>query len=130
MENYARFYLLLKRLTGADKESLVHQFTNGRTTHLHQMTDREYNEMCRRMEEVAGYDERRRAMREELRRNRSVVLKLMQVWGIDTTSWMAINKFCENKRIAGKPFGKLKPEELRQLSIKLRAMINKKEKEQ
>ena len=40
--NYARFYALLKKLKGADKETLVYQFTNGRTEHLRLMTDAEY----------------------------------------------------------------------------------------
>ena len=30
--NYARFYTLLKKMPGADKETLVSQYTDGRTT--------------------------------------------------------------------------------------------------
>ena len=66
--NYARFYALLKKLKGADKETLVYQFTNGRTEHLRLMTEAEYGAMCREMERVAGYDERSEAIRRELRR--------------------------------------------------------------
>ena len=44
--NYARFYALLKQLPGADKETLVEQYTGGRTTHLRQMTIKEYELMC------------------------------------------------------------------------------------
>ena len=36
--NYGRFYCLLKKLPGADKETLVSSFTNGRTVHLHKMS--------------------------------------------------------------------------------------------
>ena len=70
--NYARFYTLLKKMPGADKKTLVEQYTNGRTTHLHETTMLEYNTMCRDMEQVAGYDERMSDIRRELRRKRSV----------------------------------------------------------
>lgn len=34
----------------ADKETLVEQYTNGRTVHLREMSVKEYNSMCRQME--------------------------------------------------------------------------------
>ena len=104
--NYARFYALLKKLKGADKETLVYQFTNGRTEHLRLMTEAEYGAMCREMERVAGYDERSEAIRRELRRWRSTCLRLMQQMGIDTTDWARVDDFCRNPRIAGKPFAR------------------------
>ena len=52
--NYARFYALLGKLPGADKETLVYQFTNGRTSHLHLMDEREYRSMCDELQRVAG----------------------------------------------------------------------------
>lgn len=48
--NYARFYTLLKKMPCADKETLVEQYTNGRTVHLREMSVKEYNSMCRQME--------------------------------------------------------------------------------
>ena len=48
--NYARFYALLKKLPGADKETLVYQFTGGRTKSLRQMSEKEYESMCNEME--------------------------------------------------------------------------------
>lgn len=123
--NYARFYTLLKKLPGADKETLVEQYTHGRTTHLHETTPQEYNAMCNDMERVAGYDERREALRKELRRKRSVCLKLMQQLGIDTTDWARIDNFCMNPRIAGKPFRYISVDELAALATKLRAIKRK-----
>ena len=41
VDNYGKFYKLLKLLPGADKETLVRQFTNERTEHLRQMTQTE-----------------------------------------------------------------------------------------
>jgi hypothetical protein len=50
--NYRKFYALLKQLPGADKDDLVMQFTNNRTTHLSEMTDFEFGVMLSCM---AGY---------------------------------------------------------------------------
>lgn len=123
--NYARFYGLLKNLHGADKETLVEQYTNGRTTHLHEMQESEYVKMCNAMEEFGDFEERRRALRQELRRKRSVCLNLMQKLGIDTTDWGRVDNFCQNPRIAGKLFAKLTVEDLIVLQTKLRAIIRK-----
>lgn len=125
--NYARFYALLKRLPGADKETLVEQYTNGRTTHLHLMCVSEYDRMCRDMESVAGYNERRQAQRQALRKARSGVLHQMQLWGVDTADWSRVNAFCEDRRIAGKEFRTLDCEELNRLNTKLRAMRRKRD---
>nr|DAU82148.1 MAG TPA: Protein of unknown function (DUF1018) [Caudoviricetes sp.] len=125
--NYARFYTLLKKMPFADKKTLVDQYTNGRTTHLHETTMQEYNTMCRDMEQVAGYDERMSDILRELRRKRSVCLKLMQQLDIDTTDWDRVNAFCEDARIAGKAFRHISIDELEALAVKLRAIKRKKE---
>lgn len=111
--NYRRFYALLKQLPGADKETLVEQYTNGRTVHLREMAPAEYDAMCRTMERATGYAERRAA------------LHRMQLLGIDTTDWTRINAFCRDSRIAGKAFRELDCEELEKLTVKLRMMQRK-----
>ena len=126
VDNYGRFYKLLKLLPGADKETLVEQFTNGRTTSLRMMTAPEYDRMCNEMDRVAGYDERRAALQKVLRKARSGVLHQMQLWGVDTADWKAVDRFCEDKRIMGKAFRFLDMEELSLLNTKLRAMNRKK----
>ena len=83
--------------------------------------------MCRDMEQVAGYDERMSDIRRELRRKRSVCLKLMQQLGIDTTDWDRVNAFCEDARIAGKAFRYISIDELEALAVKLRVIKRKKE---
>ena len=125
--NYARFYALLKKLPGADKETLVWQFTGGRTTHLHLMAADEYRSMCNEMERVAGYDERREAWRREMKRKRSAVLHQLQLLGVDTADWGKVDAYCQNKRIAGKVFRELDSEELDALLVKLRIIRRKKE---
>ena len=116
--NYARFYCLLKALPGADKETLVSSFTNGRTLHLHEMSAKEYVAMCASLEEHTGW-------RVQLKKKRSLCLKLMQQAGIDTTDWQRIDDFCRHPRIAGKVFAKLTLADLDSLQTKLRAIMRK-----
>lgn len=130
--NYARFYLLLNRLPTADREelkaSLVSQYTGGRTQSLREMTAKEYDTMCDAMQQMDENYKAREIYREELRRKRSAVLKLMQKQGIDTTDWNWVDAYCLNPRIAGKRFVRLTTEELETVAIKLR-IIQRKENE-
>ena len=116
--NYARFYCLLKKLPGADKETLVSSFTNGRTVHLHEMNAKEYAAMCATLEKHTDW-------RVQLKKKRSLCLKLMQQAGIDTTDWQRINDFCRHPRIAGKVFRQLSLADLDSLQTKLRAIMRK-----
>lgn len=121
--NFRRFYQALGTLkcygSREDlKRMLVWQYTGGRTTSLREMTYPEYQAVCTAME-------RENRTREELRRQRSITLKLMQQLGIDTTDWSRVNDFCRNPRIAGKAFGALSTEELGGLATKLRTIKRK-----
>ena len=116
--NYATFYVLVKRLPYASKEELVDAHTGGRTTSLKEMTCSEYERMIRTM--------RRDVEREEEKRKaRSALLRLMQKYGVDTTDWDDINRFCRLKRIAGKEFGRLDIKELKSVAKKMRAILAK-----
>lgn len=123
--NYARFYTLLKKLPGADKETLVWQYSNGRTKSLRELSDWEYNSMCRDMQQVVGNEAEQAKYRAELRQTRSICLKLMQIIGVDTTDWQRVDSFCENPRIIGKPFRRIKLAELKALQVKLRCIERK-----
>ena len=120
--NYYRFYALLLGIPSGDredmKETLVSSFTDGRTTSLKEMTQKEYNAMCASLEERTGW-------RERLRKKRSLCLRLMQKAGIDTTDWQRINDFCRNPKIAGKVFAQLGVKDLDALQVKLRAIMRK-----
>ncbi len=122
MQNYHRFYASLNRLPGGNvgdiKETLVSSFTDGRTTHLHEMTTKEYDAMCASLEDRLGW-------KELLRKKRSLCLKLMQKAGVDTTDWQRINDFCRNPKIAGKVFSQLGEKDLDALQVKLRAIMSK-----
>lgn len=128
--NFARFYALFNKLPYQGdreefKKQIVLQYTWNRTDSLKEMTAKEYEVCCTALEKLSGQDEWRQKLREELRRKRSVCLKLMQQLGIDTTDWNRVNEFCSNPRIAGKPFVQVSTAELEQLAIKLRAIQRK-----
>ena len=128
--NFARFYALFNKLPYQGdreefKKQIVLQYTWNRTDSLKEMTAKEYEVCCTALEKLSGQDEWRQKLREELRRKRSVCLKLMQQLGIDPTDWNRVNEFCNNPRIAGKPFVQVSTAELEQLAIKLRAIQRK-----
>lgn len=128
--NFARFYALFNKLprTGDREEfkkSIVLQYTWNRTDSLKEMTSKEYEACCCALEKLTGQDEWRQKLREDLRRKRSVCLKLMQKLGIDTSDWARINDFCSNPRIAGKAFRQITVDELEELAVKLRSIQRK-----
>lgn len=122
MKSYGRFWRAWNRLSHRDSEEekrlMVQNWTNGRTEHLSEMTQAEYDAACKELEAASGYDR-------ELKRRRSICLRLMQGLQIDTSDWQRVNDFCRNPRISGKPFGRLTTEELESLSVKLRAIARK-----
>lgn len=118
--NYATFYALLKLMPRASKEELVLQWTNGRTTSLKEMSAREYSMMIRQLREaVENLEEKKKA--------RSAVLKQIQLYGIDTTDWDAVDRFCASPRIAGKAFRYLTIAELKTLRVKMLSIRHKAE---
>lgn len=119
--NYRQFYALLSRMPYADKQTLVFQYTKGRTDHLGQMHPDEYRVMLRDMKRVADDEDTTR----ELKKRRSSVLKLMQQLGVDTTQWPCVDAFCLHPRIMGKRFFRISADELEALAVKLRAIKRK-----
>lgn len=128
--NYSRFYASFNKLPyDGDrdelKQSLVVSHTNGRTDSLREMTADEYRQLCENIErKVLGSADNIRE-REELRRKRSIALKLLQSYGVESSIWSEADKFCLQPRIAGKKFRYLTTEELDALTRKMRAIINK-----
>lgn len=121
--NFGRFYSAFHKLTihgepDEAKKQFVSQYTSGRTESLKEMTWKEYTAMCAALEDMNG-------TKDELRRRRSITLKLMQELEVDTKDWAQINDFCRHPRIAGKDFGKLDIEEQMELAKKLRSIKRK-----
>ena len=127
--NFARFYTILNRMPYVgDKEDLkrdlVLQGTNGRTGSLREVSKKEYAAICEAMERVAPVNDRDK-FAEQLRKSRSVCLRLMQKIGVDTTSWKAVNDYCKSPKIAGADFRVLSIYDLDRLSLKLRMILKK-----
>lgn len=128
--NYSRLYAIA-RAKGIDldrhKEVLVSQFTGGRTSSLREMTPAEYEELCECLQTGKQIGETSAAYKERLRKARSAALNRMQRLGVDTAdrSFAAVNEFCLDPRVAGKPFGLMTVEELKALVPKLEAILRK-----
>lgn len=115
---------------GLDEEtrrSMIRDLTDGRTDSTRDLT---YSEA----QYLAGYingathENRDLSIGERaVKRQRSGVLKRLQLLGIDTTDWDSVNTFLCNPRIAGKPLYKLDGEELQALIPKLEAILKKKQ---
>lgn len=120
--SFARFYALMKKYPMVDKETMVMQFTDGRTTHLREMYRDEYDEMCNAIEGRQSES----LYRTNLRRWRSSVLLRLQRLGISTVdNWDGIDEFCMSPRIAGKKFAALTADELKALVPKLEGILRK-----
>lgn len=119
--SYAEFYALLKKLPLAEKDVLISQWTDGATTSLKEMSEKQYRAMIRGMRAMIDSNE-------DLRKLRSQVLRQLQIYGVNTTDWEEVDRFCKLPRIAGKRFCKLHGEELRSLLGKMRS-INQKKRE-
>lgn len=121
-KSYGRFYALLKHHPEADKDDLVMQFTDGRTTSLKDMKQKEFDEMCDVLERSISD----RPYKAQLKKLRSSVLLRIQRLGISTVdNWNGIDEFCQSPKIAGKRFAALNCEELKALIGKLEAIIRK-----
>lgn len=123
IDNYAAFYALLTKLPGADKEQLVSEFTQGRTTSLREMTDSEYRAMIAALRRTAEKGD------VNLKKMRSEALHQLQLLGVNTADWADVNAFTSNRRTAGKVFAALSVDELRELTKKLRAIKQKRDAE-
>jgi hypothetical protein len=121
--NFGRFYTAIRALNPIGdrddvKKSIVYQYTNGRTDSLRDMTRSEYDRCCEDLErKVGGQD--------ELRKERSKTLRLMQQMGVDTSDWGRVNLLCRDARIIGKDFYHITIEEHRELRRKLKSIERK-----
>lgn len=122
--DYSRFYALLRKNPMVEKEEIVLQFTDGRTSSLREMRREEFDEMCDMLQ--YGGPEEQAARERELKRARSSVLLRIGRLGISTVdNWDGIDAFCMSPKIAGKRFAQLSTLELRGLVPKLESILRK-----
>lgn len=122
---FGRFFGLIKgREKYIDKDEMVLQFTNGRTTHLHEMKKAEFEEMCDCIQERFSQD--RQSYKEKVRKARCAVLLSVARLDISTVdNWDEVNAFLLSPKIAGKLLYEMDLEELKNLKRKLEAIIRK-----
>lgn len=89
--NFGRFYTLLKNHPHADKKELVFSVTDGETDDLKLLTKEEYNELCKSLE-----DEEEKAKWRSKGRD---LLHLLQLIGVNTADWDAVDTYLKNPRI-------------------------------
>lgn len=127
--SFSRFYGLLNHSQIKDvediKETLVKSYTNGRTTHLHEMRVNEYEAMCNSLTPQIGNHSHEHNIRKKWR---STCLRQLTDIGIDTSNWRNINAYVSSKKLAGKVFKALTVDELKALSVQLRMIKSHQEK--
>ncbi|MBQ5582004.1 MAG: hypothetical protein IIU68_01465 [Bacteroidales bacterium] len=117
---YARFWAIFGQQQHIDKDELVLQFTDGRTTHLSQMKADEYNELCDALE--GRYN--KTAYEQQIKKARSAVLLRVGRLGINTIdNWDEVNAFLLSPKIAGKLLYEMSVEEMKALVKKLEAIL-------
>lgn len=116
---YARFWAIFGQQQHIDKDELVLQFTDGRTTHLSQMKADEYNELCDALE--GRYN--KTAYEQQVKKARSAVLLRVGRLGINTIdNWDEVNAFLLSPKIAGKLLYEMSLDEMKALVKKLEAI--------
>lgn len=132
MRGYSDIWAMIAQLPGEGlepeelKEVLVQGVSGGRTTSLRELTGGELAKLRQELRERTNSKPERASG--ELRRKRSLALKQLEIYGINTKVWSAVNAFVSDSRIAGKEFAELDEEELDQLRKKMYAINRKSRK--
>ncbi len=126
--SHDRFFSLLKQMPGAEKESLILQYSGMHTTSLRELYKRfpeEYKRMLAAMQAEVNKSSKANNSNSEIRELRSAILHRIQKHGIDTSNWDNVNRFMKQPRIAGKMLYELTIEEMRALIPKLEMILHK-----
>lgn len=107
-----------------NREDLVWQFTDGRTSSMREMTDAEFDELCACIGEKNRQEQH--YLQEKIRKARSSVLLRIARIGINTIdNWDEVNAFLLSPKIAGKLLYEMNIDELNELIKKLEAISRK-----
>lgn len=125
---FDRFFALLAKMPGADKEDLIWSASGMLTTSLrefHEKNPEGYKRMLANMQVEVNkitIDNEQKIIIKSLR---SSILTRLQKHGVDTTDWKRINKFLEQPRISGKRLYDMSIDEMRALIPKLESILAK-----
>lgn len=124
---FDRFFALLAKMPGADKEELVWNFSGMLTTSLREFYEKNpegYKRMIATMQLEVHKNSIPPDIR-DLKRLRSAVLTRIQQHGVDTTNWQRVNQFLQQPRIAGKRLYEMDEKALMALIHKLEMILKK-----
>jgi hypothetical protein len=130
---HGRFYGLLSRIPGVDKEELIWQYSDMLTYSLTEFLKKKpgkYARMITDMQKIADSftaDKEKEELLQEkkIKKLRSAILVRLQKYGIDTTNWTEVNNFMRQPKIAGKTLGEMNLNELYELIPKLESILTK-----
>lgn len=88
--NFGRFFNILKKHPKADRYEMVYNLTHGETDDIKLLTEEEYNALCKELE---GKD------KETWKSVGSDLLHLLQLIGVNTADWDAVDEYLKNPRI-------------------------------
>lgn len=126
---HKHFFELLEKLPGAEKESLVWQYSGMLTTSLREflrVMPEEYKRMIADLQ-VKINNQNKPLADAEIKKLRSSILHRLQKHGVDTTSWTCVNIFLQQPRIAGKRLYEMTSPEMLSLIKKLESILAKDE---
>lgn len=86
--NFSRFFSIIKKHPRADRHEMVYNLTHGETDDIKLLTPKEYNELCESLED-----------KEEWRSKGRDLLHLLQLMGVNTADWDAVDTYLKNPRI-------------------------------
>ena len=109
------------------KKGILLNLTDGRTNTTKELTYSEAMYLCGYLNGAKSENRELTTGERELKKKRSAVLKRLQLIGLDTTDWGAVDAYCLSPRIAVKRFSKLNEEELIRLVPKLECILKKEE---
>lgn len=89
--DFRRFFTILKKHPEANRYEMVYNLTHGETDDIKLLTPKEYNELCKSLENEEDKEEWRRKGRD--------LLHLLQLIGVNTADWDVIDEYLKNPRI-------------------------------
>nr|DAS14487.1 MAG TPA: Protein of unknown function (DUF1018) [Caudoviricetes sp.] len=120
----------LYRSHGLDEETrraMIAELTDGRTNSTRELTYSEAQYFAGYINGAAKENRDLSIGERAIKRQRSGVLKRLQLLGVDTTNWDSVNAFLCGKRIAGKPLYELDSKELQATVRKLEKILKKRD---
>lgn len=126
---HQHFFELLEKLPGAEKESLVWQYSGMLTNSLREflrVMPEEYKRMIADLQ-VKINNQNKPLADAEIKKLRSSILHRLQKHGVDTTNWVNVNTFLQQPRIAGKRLYEMTGPEMQLLIKKLESILAKDE---